>query len=183
MKCLGSRVSRENIVFARCPGGTVSQMERLLQLSVALNTVCQKGLIGLPAQQRTSNSRREGIVHQNVVRGPGPLGRRQKQIKPPQRPRHRSGQRVVSAWDPHLKMSIRPPAPEHRHVGTRITKNEGTRHKNGAVPTPKDRANHCLLYLLPQTPLREKINTCNLPVIFRNASVFLNIFYFLFFGG
>lgn len=41
------------------------------------------------------------------------------------------------------------------------------KHKNGAVPTPKDCANHCLLnaskekskedfFLLPQTPLREK---------------------------
>jgi len=30
--------------------------------------------------------------------------------------------------------------------------------KNGAFPTPKERANHCLLYLLPQTPLREKLD-------------------------
>ena len=38
--------------------------------------------------------------------------------------------------------------------------------KNGAFPTPKKCANHYLLCLLPQTPLREKVNRDNKCVTF-----------------
>lgn len=53
-----------------------------------------------------------------------------------------------------------------KHRRTLITSNQLSEQKNGALPTPKKCANHCLLYtyckqqdfLLPQTPLREKID-------------------------